>query len=280
MQVRNSAIRIAGPLAGGVLFAAAAWLPFGVDAASFLAGAGGVAAIRRPLGPDAPEAGRERLIPSIVAGLRYIRRDGYLTYLTIWSCVMNCVLTGGLLLVIVLVKEHGGSAALVGAVNAIGAVGGLIGSLLATKITKRVPGRTIALAISWIIVAVMVGIAFVPQAWQIGVLLAGMTFLLGPINVVFATYETRMIPDELSGRVSNAIDFGSSILRWAGPLGAGLLAAAFSPTVAMVSLAVPVAVLAVSAHRVRGLHVLNRPIDEIVPAPRLEVADQSADQPR
>jgi len=117
-----------------------------------------------------------------------------------------------------------------------------------------------------VLVGVIVGIAFVPEPWQVGLLLAALLVMIGPMNVIFSTYETRMVPDALSARVSNAIDFGSSLLRAFGPLLAGLAAAAYGASTAMLLVAVPVAALAVSAHVATGLHALNQPIDEVVAA--------------
>jgi hypothetical protein len=215
-----------------------------------------VALIRRPLGPDPDEraesAEREPILASIRGGLRYIRGDAYLRFLTVYTAAFNCIAGGMFLLVIVLVRERGGSPALIGAVSAIGAAGGLAGAFLSGRITKRLHGRTVIVALSWITVACFAGIGLVSAPWEIGVLLAFLLFLIAPINVVFATYETRMIPDELSGRVSTAIDFGAGSLRWFGPLGAGLLASATSPTRAMLVLTGLVAVIAVSVQFARG----------------------------
>jgi MFS family permease len=287
LQGRSMAIRLAGPPSGGFLFSIARWVPFLVDTLSFLASTIGVLLIRRPLGPDAADptesasaapttsaapksadpandgAKRESIVASIAAGLRFIRGNAYLRYLTVWTAVMNATLTGLMLLVIVLIRDRGGSPTLVGAVNSIGAAGGLIGAFLAVRIAKRMHGRSVVLVTSWVVVVVFVGIALVPAPWQVGLMLALLLIVVGPINVIFATYETRMIPDALSGRVSNAVDFGASTLQWLGPLGGGLLAAAYGPSVAMLLFVVPVAVIAVSAHLASGLHVLDRSIDEI-----------------
>jgi hypothetical protein len=71
-----------------------------------------------------------------------------------------------------------------------------------------------------------------------------------------------MIPDALMGRVSSAINFGASSIRWLGPLSAGALASAFSPSVATLVFAGVQAAVAVSTFVASGLHVLDRPIDE------------------
>jgi MFS family permease len=285
-QGRTWAIRLAGPSSGGLLFGVARWLPFLGDAVSFLASALGVLLIRAPLGPDPDEhedehegededehehddehehegeRGRESILASIAGGFRYIRSNAYLRFLTIWSGLANCLINGLLILVIVLIHARHGSATLIGAVSSLGAVGGLVGASVSSRIAKRVPGRPLVIAVSWILVAAMFGVALVPNPWAIGALIAVTFVLIAPLNVVFGTYEARMIPDALMGRVSSAINFGASSIRWLGPLSAGALASAFSPSVATLVFAGVQAAVAVSTFVASGLHVLDRPIDE------------------
>lgn len=264
-QGRTWAIRLTGPSSGGLLFGVARWLPFLGDAVSFLASALGVLMIRKPLGPDPDEhdGERESILASIAGGFRYIRSNAYLRFLTIWAGLSNCLVNGLLILVIVLIHSRHGSATLIGAVSSLGAVGGLVGASVSSRIAKRVPGRPLVIAVSWIIAAATVGIALVPNPWAIGVLIALMFVLIAPLNVVFSTYEARMIPDALMGRVSSAINFGASSVRWLGPLSAGTLASVFSPSVATLAFAGVQAAVAMSTFIASGLRVLDRPIDEV-----------------
>jgi MFS family permease len=262
-QSRGMAIRLAGPSAGGFLFGIARWVPFLGDALSFLAGALGVSLIRRPLGPDPDEREEpESVVASIAAGLRYIRGNAYLRFLTAWVSIANACVTAMFLLIIVLVHSRHGSATLVGAVTSLGAVGGLSGSLLSGRIVRRVPGRLLVIVVSWLLALGLAGIALVPSPWAIGGLLALMLFLIGPVNVVFSAYEARSIPDALTGRVTSAINFGAASIRWLGALGAGLLAAAFSPAAATLVIAGILAAIAVSTHIAQGLYVLDEPLDD------------------
>ncbi|MGH6654102.1 MAG: MFS transporter [Actinocrinis sp.] len=279
LQGRTMAIRLAGPAGGGLLFTLARWVPFLGDTLSFLVGAFGVALIRRPLGPDPDErVPGEPVLASIRAGFSFIRGNAYLRFLMAWAALANACVTGMLLLVIVLVRDHHGSAALVGAVTSLGAVGGLVGSLFSARIARRAPGRLLVITVSWLMALTPVGIAVVPWPWAIGALLALMMFLIGPVNVVFSTYEARMIPDALMGRVSSALNFGAASVRWFGPLGAGSLAAAFGPTAAMLVFAAVLAAIAASTLVARGLHVLDQPVDQIaVPANRVLAEVASAD---
>lgn len=267
LQGRSMAIRLVGPSAGGFLFGVARWVPFGGDALSFLASAAGVLLIRRPLGPDPGEREpAESIFASIGTGLRFIRRSAYLRFLTVWVALANACVPGLLLLVIVLIHDRHGSPALVGAVTSLGAVGGLAGALLTSRIARRISGRLLVILASWTVAATGAGIALAPSAWLVGLLLALMYFLIAPLNVVLSSYEAQLIPDKLMGSVSSAINFGGASIRWLGALGAGLLASAFGPVTATLLLAGVLAAIAVSTHLASGLHVLSRPVSEATPS--------------
>lgn len=273
LQGRSMTILLAGPTAGGFLFGVARWVPFLGDAVSFLASATGVALIRRPLGPSRDErdgrderAPREPLRASIATGFRFIRGNAYMRFVMAWAALGNAAVPGLLLLVIILIHSHHGSSTLVGAVTSIGAVGGLGGALLSPRIARRVPGRLLIIAVSWIAALVAAGIAAVPDPWSIAALLALLLFLIAPINVVLSSYEAQIIPDALMGAVSSTINFGAASLRWLGNIGAGFLAEALSPAAAILIYAAILAAMAVSTHLARGLHVLRTPIAEATEA--------------
>jgi MFS family permease len=258
---RAMTIRLVGPAAGGFLFGIAQWVPFLGDALSFLASAAGVLLIRRPLGPDLAERGpRESIFASIGIGLRYIRGNAYLRFMTAWVAFANACVAGLLLLVIVLVHSHHGSSALVGSVTSIGAVGGLAGAVVSGRIARRAPGRLVVIVVSWMTAAVAAGIGIVPDPWMVGLLLALMLFLVSPLNVIFSTYEAQMIPDELTSAVSSTINFGAGSIRWLGVSGAGFLASAFGPATAALVFAGVLAAVALSTHVASGLHALDRPV--------------------
>lgn len=262
-EARVMTIRLAGPSVGGFLFGIAQWIPFLCDTLSFLASALGMWLIRLPLGPDLEaDEQREPVFASIGAGLRFVRGNAYLRFLTVWLALANACGTGLLLLVIVLVHSRHGSAALVGAVSSVGAAGGLPGALCSSWIAKHVRGRILVIVVSWTTAAVAVGMGVVPGTWTVGVLLALMMCLNSPLNVVFSAYEAQVIPDALMSRVSSAMSFAATSIRWLGPISAGFLASAFGPMTATLAFAVVMAAIAVSTHFTSGLHVLDRPITE------------------
>jgi hypothetical protein len=264
MWARDMGVRIAGPPLGGVLFAAARWLPFLADAISYAAAIVGVSVIRRPLGPDAKDVDeREPLLRSVVSGLRYLGGHPYLRFVAWWAAVMNMLGAGLMLLVILLVRSHGGGPSAIGATQAVGAVGGLAGAVASAWVIRRLAGRSLVIALGWCMAAAAFAMALVDSAWAIGPALAVVTFVAVPLNVVFDTYETQLLPDEMVGRVTTAIDLAASGLRWAAPLAVGFAVSATSAATAAAIWGAAFSVVALLVQLNRSVRVLDQPVEAV-----------------
>jgi MFS family permease len=125
-----------------------------------------------------------------------------------------------------------------------------------------VRARVVVLAASWIIAPATVGIAAVPAPWQIGAISAFLVFLIVPLTVLLESYQLRIVPDALMGRVSSALSFGTSGLLWTAPVTAGLLADAFGVPTAMLVLSGAFAALALWSTFSPAVHLLNTPVPE------------------
>jgi len=266
-QGREMISRLAGPPLGGALFSIGKWIPFLGDAISFLVSAVGVGMIRKPLGPDPGEAGAANTAwQGMREGFAYIRTSVYLRFIIIWSALTSALLGGIVLLVIALLKARGGSPTTVGAVTALAAIGGLGGALVAPLLLKRVPSRTVVLAASWIIGPAVLGIAAAPRPWEIGTIAAFLVFLIVPLTVLLESYQLRIVPDALMGRVSSALSFGTSGLLWTAPVTAGVLADNFGVPTAMLVLSGAFVLLALWSTFAPAVHLLDRPDEAVQPA--------------
>ncbi|MBS2965514.1 MFS transporter [Actinocrinis puniceicyclus] len=262
-QGREMISRLAGPPLGGALFSLAKWVPFLADAISFLVSALGVALIRRPLGPDAADrADHPSPWQGVREGFAYIRTSVYLRFIILWSALTSALLGGVVLLVIALLKQRGGSPTTVGAVTAVAAIGGLGGALAAPVLLKHVRSRTMVLAASWIIAPATVGIAAAPGPWQIGAISGFLVFLIVPLTVLLESYQLRIVPDALMGRVSSALSFGTSGLLWTAPVTAGVLADSFGVPTAMIVLSGVFAALALWSTLSPAVRLLDEPDEE------------------
>lgn len=262
-QGRDMIARLVGPPLGGALFTIGRWIPFLGDSISFVVSAIGVAQIRRPLGPDA--ADRERhasALEGIREGFAYIRTNVYLRFLLGWVPLLSASFGGMVLLTIALIKLRGGGATTVGVVTTIAAIGGLGGALAAPLLAKRFKTRTLVVTMAWLVVAVAVGLALAPSPWEIGLIGALAVFLVVPLNVMLESYQLRVVPDAMLGRVSSTLSFGSSGLLWTAPLTAGVLADNFGTPTAMLVLAGVLALLAVWCTLARAPRMMNVKVTE------------------
>ena len=208
-----------GPPAGSLLFAAAAALPFGLDAVSF---AGSAALLARL--PRTHESRQEtRTRAQIAEGLRWLVRHRLLRVVAVLLGVYNFANQMGQAVLVLLATEtlHVSSADY-GLLLAASAVGSVVGGLVNPVLTRRL-GLLASLIIGGAIDAVVfVGVGLAPDAIVAAVLLAGQGFSVTMWNIVTVTLRQRVVPSALLGR-------GNSVYRmlgW-GLMPAGALAGGF-----------------------------------------------------
>lgn len=263
----ESAMQVVGPGLGGVMaqvLSAAGGLA--VDAISFVVSA--VCLIRiRPSRPEkVEETATEPFVARIRAGIAYVAHDRYLRILTVIGGISNFGLTGyATLLVLFLVDDLHLRPSLVGAVLMLGSLGGLLGAVLARRISQRWgSGRaSTALLIGAGPPALLIPLA--GPGWNVTWLVAGL-FLVGVFvvagNVVRAAWRQQYVPARLMGRVittSQVVNFGSMPV-------AGAVAGILGETL---GLRATIALMALT-HAIACISVLGtplRPLRELPPSP-------------
>ena len=272
----ESAMQVVGPGVGGLLvqwFSAAFGLA--LDSVSFLVSAFCLWRIH-PAAPSVPvpapasaasPSGSRRtpLVEQIREGVRFVRSDRYLRWLTVLGGVSNLGLTGyTALLVLYLVRDLGLSPSRVGTVLMVGSAGGLLGSIVAGRLVRRLgTGRTSNLLLACGGPPALL-IPLAGPGWPVGVLVLGL-FLVGVCvvggNVVRSAWRQRYVPPELMGRVvttSQVVNFGTMPL-------AGLLAGwlgtqvGVRPTIALMAAIHTAACLSILVSPFRGLRDLPAP---------------------
>jgi MFS family permease len=220
-QARESAAFLAGPPVGGILYGIGRALPFFADAASYLVSAGLLVTIRRPFQSERSSAAPARLRAAITEGLRWMWREPFLRTSEILVAGANLATNALGLTIILLARQDGASSALIGAMLAVTAAGGLAGAFAAPPLQRRVSRRTIVVAYPWIGVAIVVVLLATPPPLVLGALF-GVWLFFGPLwDAVVVGYRLAIVPDELQGRVESVgamIAFGGAAL---GPLAAG-----------------------------------------------------------
>jgi len=170
-----------------------------------------------------------------------------------------------MLLVILLVRARGGGAQLIGATQAIGAIGGILGALVTGWVVRRLAGRWLVIALSWAMAVAAFAMSALP-AWGIGAMVSVVSFVAVPLNVTFDTYEMQIIPDAMLGRVTTTIDLAANGLRWLAPLAVGFLVEATSARTTTLLWGAAFVIVTLLVMVSRSVHVLNRPIAEVAAA--------------
>jgi hypothetical protein len=235
-QARSYAADLVGPAASGLLFALGRAIPFAVDAISYLASLGCTLRLRTRLQPAEPPEGRLRFFPAVAAGWTHVRRDAFLTSSTVYSTVMNVAVST---LVFVLILGEGGrsrGALVVGGAMSLAAGAGMVGSLIAPAIQRRLGLRTVLVAVAATRTLLVLGAAVTGSPVALALALASVVFLSPVTGAVLGAARMLLVPHELFGRVTGTISFIATALQPAAPLVAGLLIANLSQQDALLAL--------------------------------------------
>lgn len=211
---------------GAVLFVVAAAIPFGADAATYLAGGLLIAVISTPL-QEPKEARESSIAADITEGLRFVWNYPLLRGLALAVALAGVAIgLGHSILVlysleILEMAEEG-----YGLLLAVAAAGGFIGSMSAGRVAMRLGRRGALLlgALLMILSQLLLGIAPGVIVAGLGVLLTGLGRTM--FAVVGQSIRQRATPDRLLGRVVTSFRM---IAVGGLPLGAvagGLIAAA------------------------------------------------------
>lgn len=223
LSTSRSASFVLGPAVGGALIQmVTAPVAVLVDAVTFLFSSITLGRIKvAETGPAAD--GRSSLRQRLWAGLRYIAGQPIVRACLACSTTMNFFMFAGQALVILFAsRELRLSAGVIGMALGIGAVGGVLGALVAKRVVARIGlGRTIMLgALLYPAPIVLLAVADGPPWFSATVLgatewLSGMGVML--YDIANNSLKTAVIPDGMRSRTAgayNAVNHGSR------PLGA------------------------------------------------------------
>jgi len=202
---------VIGPPLAGVLIALALTTPFALDAASFAASAVLVATLRLRMAVPAPpvaagdaDSTPHRMRRDIAEGLRWLWAHPTLRLLALTLGVMNMLFSMATSTEVLFARETLGLGSLgFGLLFTGGAVGGVLGSVVAAPLVARigVPRMLQLSLISESLSVLIYGLS--PVAWVTGSAIALFAFTGIIWNVVTMSLRQRLIPDRLLGRVGS-----------------------------------------------------------------------------
>ncbi|MDH3306922.1 MAG: MFS transporter [Acidimicrobiia bacterium] len=201
----------AGPPIGGLLLAIGFAIPFFFDAASFAIAAALIASLagrfRAEPGATRPE-GPASWWSDLKEGVRWLWGHRLLRTLAIMLGIMNALITLSLSTYVLFVQEVLGlDAARFGVLLWSGAVGGVLGSLFAPKVSARIgQGRSLQLVL--LVSALGIGVTGITSSWGVVFAMAAVTSFVAVLwNVITVSLRQEIIPDRLLGRVNSVYRF-------------------------------------------------------------------------
>ena len=218
-----------GPPLGSFLIGIAIFLPFFVDAATFFIAVLLIAGIRLTVPQaksDVADSVKQpvNMKAEIKEGFQWLWRHELLRPMAIILGLLNFLATTSTALFILFAQEILKTSVFIFAIlGTAGAVGGMIGGLLAPKISSRLgSGGTLALALfTFPTVALIIGLtSFWPLVWFLTAL---STIMAVTWNVITVSLRQSIIPDHLLGRVNSVYRFFAWGSMPLGMLTAGLM---------------------------------------------------------
>ncbi|MEO8287463.1 MAG: MFS transporter [Chloroflexota bacterium] len=253
---------LAGPPLGGFLFQSVGRaFPFLADAVSYGVSVVSLLFIRTEFqGERAVE--QRHILLEIKDGLSWLWGNKLIRFMAFLTGAANFVGAASGLILIVLAKQLGANDAEVGFMFSIGALGGIVGSILGGQIQKRFSFGQVIIAVGWINFLLFPLYIVAPNFFFLG-LVSALLFMLGPIyNVVQFSYRLALIPDKLQGRVNSTFRLLAFGFQPLGQALAGILLAQIGTTYTLVFYLAWLLIFAVIT--TLNSHVRNaRPIAEV-----------------
>jgi Na+/melibiose symporter-like transporter len=222
---------VAPPL-GGLLFAAAAAVPFLLDAGTFAAAAALVAAMGGRFRVERPEGSAPTTLRAEIAeGVRWLARHRLLRVLAVAIALMNLTLSATLSISVLYAQERLGLGSVgYGLLLSSMAVGGIAASLVAERVIAWLgPATTMRLGLV-IESSTHLVLALARSPVLVGAVFALFGFHAMTWSVISVSLRQELIPARLLGRVNSAyavFGFGSLAL---GAVAGGVLAARYGLT--------------------------------------------------
>ena len=239
MQARDHIAQLVGPPVGGALFALSHGLPLAVDAATYTIFAVGCISLTTPMRAAIGATGR--LWADARAGLSFVWNHRTVRAILTWGGLFNFA-TGFVFVALTLrLLRAGVHPAVIGLVQASGAVAGLGGSFAAAPLVRRTPTGLLTMANTLLIAVVTAPLAFTTNPWIVGALFSVGVFLMPSVNSGIGGYMTAITPDGMLARTYAAGGILSLGFAIAAPAAGGAVLGWIGGTATLVTGAVLVA---------------------------------------
>jgi MFS family permease len=219
---RSSIGQMAGTALGGVLFAIGRVVPFVVDTLTHVVSLVTLAFLRLPAREVQP-APMRHIGREIGEGLRWVWSHRHIRVTALCAVSLNFFFNAFYIVIIVLADSRGVPAGEIGLMAAMLGVGGVLGSLVAPVLHRKLHPHVSIMAVFWLVTLLTPITIVVHNGYLLGALFAGMAFLAPTANTTINTHQLLLTPDELRGRLMGVMGVFVGGAAAAGPAAGGLL---------------------------------------------------------
>jgi MFS family permease len=221
-SARGHLAQLSGTAAGGFLFAVARFVPYAVDMLTHTMAFFFLIFFRMPPRKVRVEPvghlGRE-----IAAGLRWVWHHRTVRVIGLLTVALNLFLTAYFIVIIVVAQAKGIPSGEIGVMAAMVGVGGILGSLSAPYLHRKMGPYLSIIAAFWVLTVLTPIAIFIGNGYLMGALFASMAFLVPTTNTTIQTYQLLLTPNELRGRMSGVMGMVTGVAAVVGPALGGAL---------------------------------------------------------
>jgi len=243
---RASVAQLSGTAAGGFLFAIARFVPFLADALAHAVAGILLAFLRIPPREVVPAPARQ-LGQEIMTGLRWVWAQRHIRVTAQCAVVLNLFFSAFYLIVIVLAQSRGVPSGQIGLMAAMLGVGGLVGALVASRLSAVISPYISIISVFWVLAALTPVAALLYNGYLLGALFAAVAVLPATANTTIITGQLLLTSDALRGRLSSVLAILTGAAAALGPVLGGLLVTALSGPLAVLVCAGGIAITALAA---------------------------------
>jgi MFS family permease len=263
-EARQYTANLAGPALGGALFGLGKALPFLGDTLSYGVSTFTSARMTGEFMPTRTADTHVGLWREALDGIKLLWHDPLLRAVIVQAPLINFMFTGVLFAVTLSLRVHGSSGTAIGLAQSVIMVGGLLGAIVAPRIQGRFTLWQLVVALTGsatVFLAIAAGIT--PSPW-IAIPIAVPFFVSPTTNAGLFAAMLRRTPEEMRGRVNNALLQLATGLAALAPIAAGVLVTHLSAAWVMGAFAAGMALctlltLALPGLRTAGQRGLEKP---------------------
>ncbi|MDG4857635.1 MFS transporter [Streptomyces sp. T-3] len=236
LQTGDQATRVAGPGIGGLIAQAVGSAPgLLLDTLSFVISS--ICLLRIKAVERRPAPRRRRMRQEISDGLRFVAHDRHVRTVTLFGAALNLVLAAYQAVHIVfLVRTVGAAPGIVGALMACGGLGGVLGGLVAGRLSRRFGSARGLLCIQLAATPFGLLIPLAGPGPRLSLFVLGSAVLLAGVvacNVILVSFRQSYCPADYLGRVTaTTLVVNYSTIPLGAVLG-GAISTALGPRAAM-----------------------------------------------